>query len=255
MVQIQPFAAGNWKMNGLKRDLDEIESLCEHVQALGSNLRSHVMVCPPVTLIPLVVDRCASSGVMVGAQDCHTAKEGAHTGDVSAEMLHDAGAEAVIVGHSERRGDHGETDAMVKAKSEAAHRAGLIAIVCIGETEGQRRYGLTFNVLGRQLSASVPNGASAVNTIIAYEPVWAIGTGVTPSPEDVEKAHAFIRKHLIRMRGVSDGERMRLLYGGSVKPSNAGELLSVGHVDGALVGGASLKANDFCGILDAFVTK
>ena len=255
MVQIQPTVVGNWKMNGLKRDMGEIDRICEHVQELGSNLRSYVMVCPPVTLIPLIVDRCASSGVMIGAQDCHIETKGAHTGDLSAEMLRDAGAEAVIIGHSERRGDHGETNTLVRAKSEAAHKAGLIAIVCIGETEGQRRYGLTLSVLGRQLTASVPSGATAVNTIIAYEPVWAIGTGITPTPEDVETAHTFIRKHLTLVPGVRDGERMRLLYGGSVKPSNAHELLFVGHVDGALVGGASLKADDFCGIIDAFVAR
>jgi triosephosphate isomerase len=179
------------------------------------------------------------------------AASGAHTGDVSAEMLRDAGAVAVIVGHSERRGDHGETDRIVRAKAEAAHRAGLTAIVCVGETIGERRAGLTLAVVARQVAASLPDGAQAGKTVVAYEPVWAIGTGVTPTPADVAEVHAAIRAQLVERFGAT-GRGMRILYGGSVKPSNARELMSIQNVDGALVGGASLKAADFLGILDAY---
>lgn len=176
---------------------------------------------------------------------------GAHTGDVSAEMLQDAGATAVIVGHSERRADHAETDRMVRSKAAAAHRAGLAAIVCVGETAGERRAGLTLAIVGRQLAGSLPDGAKAANTVVAYEPVWAIGTGLTPTPADVAEVHAFIRQALLARYG-GEGTRMRILYGGSVKPENAKQLMAVANVNGALVGGASLKAKDFLGVVGAY---
>jgi triosephosphate isomerase len=187
---------------------------------------------------------------MLGAQDCHPDPSGAHTGDLSAEMLKDAGAKAIIVGHSERRTDHGETDALIASKAQAAHRAGVAAIICIGETERQRSEGATLNVVGAQLKGSLPGGSNATNTVIAYEPVWAIGTGLTPTPDDVAEVHGFIRTELKKRLG--EGEGVRILYGGSVKPANAPELLAVPEVNGALVGGASLKATDFYAILSAY---
>jgi triosephosphate isomerase len=193
----------------------------------------------------------AGTGIAVGAQDCHAKASGAHTGDVSAEMLADAGAAFIIVGHSERRADHGESDAVVKAKAEAAIRAGLVAIVCVGETEAQRRSGQTLDVVGAQLDGSIPAGLTGARLVVAYEPVWAIGTGLTPTPADVAEVHAFIRERLGKLLG-ADGAGVRILYGGSVKPSNAVELMGVANVDGALVGGASLKAVDFIGIAAAY---
>jgi triosephosphate isomerase len=187
------------------------------------------------------------SDVAVGGQDCHAETAGAFTGDISAEMIKDAGASAVIVGHSERRTLHKETDAEVRAKAQAAGRAGLTAIVCIGETRAERQAGQTLDILGRQLDRSLPDGLTAANVVIAYEPVWAIGTGLTPTPADVAEAHAFIRKRIVGRHGAA-GDAVRILYGGSVKPSNARELMAVANVDGALVGGASLKAEDFLGI-------
>jgi triosephosphate isomerase len=190
------------------------------------------------------------SKLAIGAQDCHPAASGAHTGDISAEMLADAGATAVIVGHSERRADHHETDEVVRQKALAARRAGLVAIVCVGETRAERDAGKALEVVGRQLDGSVPDGATAANLVVAYEPVWAIGTGLTPTPKDVEEVHAFIRKKLTeRLKG--EGAAVRILYGGSVKPGNAAELMAVPHVNGALVGGASLKAVDFLAIAAA----
>ena len=183
----------------------------------------------------------------LGAQDCHPKASGAHTGDISAEMLADAGASFVIVGHSERRADHGETDALVRQKAEAAWRAGLTAIVCIGETGQHRDAGQTLHICGGQLSGSLPDGATAANLVVAYEPVWAIGTGLTPTPEDIKQVHQFIRNNLIS-RFKDEGAKIRILYGGSVKPSNAAELMAVPNVNGALVGGASLKAADFLAI-------
>lgn len=249
-VPIKPLVAGNWKMNGLAASLAEIDSLRA---GLGEALPDavDVMVCPPFTLISAAAARVAGGGIAIGGQDCHTAEKGAHTGDVSAEMLADAGATAVIVGHSERRTDHGESDDIVRQKAEAAWRAGLVAIICVGETEAERKAGATLDVIGRQLAGSVPNGARAANTVIAYEPVWAIGTGLTPTAGDVAEAHAFMRTRLAG-RFAGEGAGMRLLYGGSVKPSNAGELMAVADVNGALVGGASLKAADFLGILAAY---
>jgi triosephosphate isomerase (TIM) len=208
------------------------------------------MICPPATLLAALAREAAGSRLQVGGQDCHARPSGAHTGDISAEMLEDAGAVAVIVGHSERRADHGERDADVKAKALAAHRAGLAAIVCIGETAGERRAGLTLTVVGRQLAASLPEPASAADTTIAYEPVWAIGTGLTATPADVAEVHDFLREALVQRFG-AEGRAMRILYGGSVKPDNARTLLAIGNVNGALVGGASLKADDFLAIIAA----
>jgi triosephosphate isomerase len=208
------------------------------------------MICPPATLLAALAREAAGSRLQVGGQDCHARPSGAHTGDISAQMLEDAGAVAVIVGHSERRADHGERDADVKAKALAAHRAGLAAIVCIGETAGERRAGLTLTVVGRQLAASLPEPASAADTTIAYEPVWAIGTGLTATPADVAEVHDFLREALVQRFG-AEGRAMRILYGGSVKPDNARTLLAIGNVNGALVGGASLKADDFLAIIAA----
>ena len=247
MNAIRPLVAGNWKMHGLSGSLAEIRSLLD-LLARGPR-QTDIMICPPATLLARAHEALSGSIVALGAQDCHPQPQGSHTGDISAEMLADAGATAVIVGHSERRIDHGETDAIVAAKAAAAHRAGLQAIICIGETAGQRRDGETLDIVRRRLDGSLPASAAHKNTIIAYEPVWAIGTGLMPTPHDVAAAHDFICRHLGSMSG---GERFRILYGGSLRPSNAGELLAVRNVDGALVGGASLKATDFYGILSAY---
>ncbi len=251
-ASIKPLVAGNWKMNGLRASLGEITAIAEAVgPALGANV--DVMICPPAPLVPLAVETGKGTPVAIGAQDCHAKVSGAHTGDVSAEMLADAGASAVIVGHSERRADHDESDETVRAKAEAAWRAGLVAIICLGESEGERKSGATLDVIAGQLAGSVPEGATAANTVVAYEPIWAIGTGLTPTAGDVAEVHAALRKDLSARFG-AQGEAMRLLYGGSVKPSNAGELMAVENVNGALVGGASLKAVDFVGILKAYET-
>lgn len=252
MALRQPLVAGNWKMNGFRASLDEARKL---VKALGAGVARpacRVMICSPSTLIAGLSQEAAGSGIEVGGQDCHAKASGAHTGDVSAEMLKDAGASAVILGHSERRADHGERDADVRVKAAAAHRAGLQAIVCVGETAGQRAAGLTLEVVGRQVAGSLPEGADATNTVIAYEPVWAIGTGLTPTVADVAEVHGFIRKSLAQRLGDQVAEAMLVLYGGSVKPSNAAELMAVTGVDGALVGGASLKADEFLGIIGAY---
>lgn len=245
---IKPIVAGNWKMNGLKQALGEAAAMRDGVAGFSA---ADVMICPPATLLAPLVETLQGSAVIVGAQDCHPAEKGAHTGDVSAEMIRDAGAGAVIVGHSERRADHGETSRAVRAKAEAAHRAGLVAIVCIGETAGERRAGLTLDVVARQLRDSLPEGCTAANTVIAYEPVWAIGTGLTPTPDDVAEVHASIRSKLA-VAFPSGGASMRILYGGSVKPENAATLMAVENVNGALVGGASLKAADFLGIIRSY---
>jgi triosephosphate isomerase len=241
--------AGNWKMNGTTATLAEVRLLVEMLT--GVTLGCDVLICPPATLLATIKERLGSSPLRLGGQDCHARASGAHTGDVSAEMIKDAGASAVIVGHSERRAEHCETDEQVRAKAGAAHRAGLAAILCIGETLEQRKGGETFAVLTRQLEGSLPKGADPANTIIAYEPVWAIGSGLTPSPPEVAEAHGHIRKELTRL-GVARAEEMRILYGGSVKPDNAPELLKARDVNGALVGGASLKAADFIGILKVY---
>jgi len=240
-----PLVAGNWKMNGFAASRAEFAKILSGSAELRG--KAELMVCPPATLIREFAISALGSAVIIGGQDCHAEPAGAHTGDISAEMLADAGAGAVIVGHSERRTEHHETDAMVRAKAQAAFRAGLEAIVCVGEQRSQREAGKTLDVVGTQLQGSLPDGPGAARLVIAYEPVWAIGSGLTPTPPDVAEIHAFIRKRLAeRFKGA--GGRIRILYGGSVKPSNAGELLTIADVNGALVGGASLKAADFLGI-------
>jgi triosephosphate isomerase len=245
----RPLVAGNWKMHGLLSALGEAQAVRDRLAE--SPFTCDVMICPPATLLHELARVARGSALRIGGQDCHAAASGAHTGDISAEMLVDAGATAVIVGHSERRTDHSETDAIVAAKAAAAHRAGLTAIVCLGETEAERRAGKTLDVVARQLAGSLPSAADAANTVIAYEPVWAIGTGLTPSAADVAEVHGLLRKLLADRMGDA-GHRVRILYGGSVKPANAAELMGVANVDGALVGGASLKAADFLGILAAY---
>jgi triosephosphate isomerase len=247
---VRPLVAGNWKMNGLGAALQEARRVRDRLGEAGFAAGVDAMLCPPATLVAALAHEAKGSRLLVGGQDCHSSVSGAHTGDISAEMLKDAGAAAVIVGHSERRSDHGERDADVKAKALAAHRAGLMAIVCIGETAGERRAGLTLEVVARQLAASLPQGAKATDTVVAYEPVWAIGTGLTPTVGDVAEVHGFLRRRLAERLG-AEGEAMRILYGGSVKPDNARALMAVGDVNGALVGGASLKANDFIAIIAA----
>jgi triosephosphate isomerase len=243
---IRPLIAGNWKMNGLKGSTAELEAMIAGAESVIA--KADLLVCPPATLIAAFADKArGSKGLAIGAQDCHPKASGANTGDISAEMLADAGATAIIVGHSERRADHCESDALVRQKAEAAWRAGLTAIVCIGETQAQRDAGQTLHICGSQLSGSLPEGAKAANFVVAYEPVWAIGTGLTPTTADVQQVHQFIRDSLMT-RFNEEGARIRILYGGSVKPSNAAELMAVPNVNGALVGGASLKAADFLAI-------
>jgi triosephosphate isomerase len=241
--------AGNWKMHGLRASVAQLEAI---LRANG-RVRSDVdlMICPPATLIAEFAAVARGSRVTIGGQDCHPEPSGAYTGDISAEMLADAGASAVIVGHSERRSYHRETDADVRRKALAAWRAGLVAIVCIGETQAQRAASQTLAVVERQLGGSVPDLAEPGNLVIAYEPVWAIGTGLTPTPTDIEDVHGMIRERLTA-RFAGSGGGIRVLYGGSVKPDNARELLAIRGVDGALVGGASLKADDFLAIAAAY---
>lgn len=238
-------------MNGLGSSLSELASLRARLETAPVP-ETDIMVCLPATLLSRAREALKDSTITLGAQDCNPLASGAHTGDISAEMLADAGATAVIVGHSERRHDHGESDALVHAKALAAYRAGLMAIICIGETEAQYRDGKTLDVLRGQLEGSVPEGARAANTVVAYEPVWAIGTGLTPTPPEVAQVHGLIRSVLGHLLGDSEAGAMRLLYGGSVKPSNAANLLFVPEVNGALVGGASLKAEDFYEILSVY---
>jgi len=238
-------------MNGLRAALGEVRRLTERLRSAGGSLECDVMLCPPATLLAAMASEARGSRLLVGGQDCHAKAAGPHTGDISAEMLKDAGATAVIVGHSERRADHGETDAAVRSKCAAAHRAGLTAIVCVGETAEERKTGRTLSVVRAQLAGSLPDDCRAETTVIAYEPVWAIGTGLTPTAADVGEVHAAIRGELVGRFG-GEGRGMRLLYGGSVKPGNAAELMGVGEVNGALVGGASLKAEDFLGIISAY---
>jgi triosephosphate isomerase len=247
MTTIRPLAAGNWKMNGLTVSLAEISAIAAAAGGIGG---ADLLICPPATLIAAAT-ALAGEKLAIGGQDCHANASGAHTGDISPEQLKDAGATYVIVGHSERRADHGESDETVRSKAEGALRAGLIAIVCVGETQLQREAGQTLAVVGSQLSGSLPQGASAQTLVIAYEPVWAIGTGLTPTPEDVAEVHAFIRHELIDLLP-GEGAKVRILYGGSVKPSNAAELMAVADVNGALVGGASLTAKDFLGIASVY---
>ncbi|MGE3832033.1 MAG: triose-phosphate isomerase [Parvibaculaceae bacterium] len=238
----RPLVAGNWKMNGTTASLKEVRLKAGMLKDV--RLKCDILICPPSTLIGRIREVLKGVRIRVGGQDCHWDASGAHTGDISAEMLKDAGCSAVIVGHSERRTNHDETDDIVRAKAAAAHRAGLTAIVCIGETLEQRKEGETLAVVERQLQGSLPEGANAENTVIAYEPVWAIGTGLTPTLAEIAEVHAFIRKQA--------PATIRILYGGSVKPANAAEILAIANVNGALVGGASLKAADFIGIIKAY---
>ena len=240
-------AAGNWKMNGLTADLAEIDALA----AMHPDPKSEVLICPPATLIAAMAARAAGGPVAVGAQSCHPAASGAHTGDLSASMLADAGASHVIVGHSERRADHGERNDDVRAQARAVLEAGLKVIVCVGETEAQRDASNTLEIISGQLAGSVPDLVTGENLIIAYEPVWAIGTGRTPTTDQIGEVHDFIRAKLVARFGEGVGHSVRLLYGGSVKPGNADEIFAVSNVDGALVGGASLKATDFGAIIAA----
>jgi triosephosphate isomerase len=237
-------AAGNWKMNGTLAALAEIDQLLAAQPSPGCD----VLICPPATLIQAMTARTQGK-IAVGGQDCHAKASGAHTGDIAAAQLKDVGASHVILGHSERRTDHAESDADVLAKSGAAHAAGLVTVICVGETEAQRDAGQTLAVITSQLAGSVPAGATAQNTVIAYEPVWAIGTGRTPTNDQIAEVHALMRD-LLAAR-FADGADMALLYGGSVKPGNAGEIFAIPHVNGALVGGASLKAADFGPIVAA----
>lgn len=243
---MKKLAAGNWKMNGTKASLTEVATLIAAHPAPACEM----LLCPPATLIAQMAEAARGSALMVGAQDCHARPQGAHTGDISVAMLKDVGASHVILGHSERRTDHGETDAQVRAKAEAVVDAGLIAIVCIGETEAERDAGKTLAVIGAQIDGSIPMGATAANLVVAYEPVWAIGTGRTPTLSEIAEVHSFLRGRLRGLIGEEAGG-VRILYGGSVKPSNATDIFAVPHVDGALVGGASLKAVDFGAIVEA----
>ena len=247
---VTPLVAGNWKMNGTRASLDQIKAMAEGVKGPLSE-KVEALICPPATLLYVATALCDDSPLLIGAQDCHEKASGAHTGDVSAEMIADCFGSHVIVGHSERRTDHKESDALVRAKAEIAHQNDLVAIVCIGETGDERKGGKTLDVLKTQLAGSVPDGAAADNTVIAYEPVWAIGTGLTPTAADVEEAHAFMRAELT-VRFAREGATMRILYGGSVKPGNAKELMGIANVDGALIGGASLKSDDFLAIYRAY---
>ena len=241
---MRKLVAGNWKMNGTRASLSQVDAIRTALDETDPT----VVICPPT---PLLIPACDNGGpIGIGAQDCHIGSAGAHTGDVSAHQIADTGATYVIVGHSERRTDHGETNDVVQAKAQAAHDAGLIAIVCIGETLNQREAGDTLNVLGQQMAGSIPTGATSHNTVIAYEPVWAIGTGLVPTREQIDEAHRFMRRELASAKG-QDAQHFSLLYGGSVKGSNADEIFSVADVDGALVGGASLSAHDFIPIIKA----
>jgi len=244
----RPLLAGNWKMNGLRGAIRELEGII--AGAAGTTDKLDVMICPPATLVAAFAQAAKGSAVGIGGQDCHAEPSGAFTGDIAAEMLADAGAVAVIVGHSERRTLHGETSEIVAAKAGAAQRAGIMPIVCVGETQAQRDQGATLAVIGDQVATSLGPDLDPARLVIAYEPVWAIGTGLTPTPADVAEVHGFIRDQLVKRFGAA-GEGVRILYGGSVKPSNAAELMAVANVDGALVGGASLKAADFLGIAAA----
>ncbi len=243
---MKKLAAGNWKMNGMAAALPEIAAL----NAAHPSPACEMLLCPPATLLAQMNWAAKGSALALGGQDCHQDASGAHTGDISAAMLKDAGATYVILGHSERRADHGESDALIRSKAEAALAAGLVPIVCIGETEAQRDAGTTLDVIGGQLDGSVPEGSTAATLVVAYEPVWAIGTGRTPTIAQIAEVHAFLRDRLTARIG-AEAAGVRLLYGGSVKPSNAAEIFAVPHVDGALVGGASLKAADFGAIVAA----
>jgi triosephosphate isomerase (TIM) len=247
----RPLIAGNWKMNGLADEsLLQIKDLAARASKI-SNPACDILICPPATLIRDLAKATVDTPIEIGGQDCHAMEKGAHTGDISVTMLKDSGAHYCIVGHSERRTDHGETNVDVKSKAEAVLRGGLIAIVCVGETLAEREGGTTLQVISDQVKNSLPSGATASNTVIAYEPVWAIGTGKTPTVLDIEAVHTHIRQDLTGL--MNDSNRVRILYGGSVKGSNAAELMAVKNVDGALVGGASLTADDFWPIVNVCI--
>ena len=240
-------AAGNWKMHGLVDNLAEIDALSAAHKDPGCD----ILICPPATLISRAADRAKGSAIAIGGQDNHENDKGAHTGDTAASMLADAGASHVILGHSERRADHDEHSDQVRAKARAAWDAGLVAVICVGETLEEREAANTLDIVGGQLAGSIPDLATGQNLVVAYEPVWAIGTGLVPSTDQIGEVHSFIRARLERRFGEGVGRSVRILYGGSVKASNAAEIFDVAHVDGALVGGASLKAADFSGIITA----
>ena len=240
-------AAGNWKMNGSVAALAELEAIA----ANHADAQVDILICPPATLLRQAAEAVAGTSVTVGAQDCHYETSGAHTGDISAAMIAETGATAVILGHSERREDHNETSPLVRNKARAAHAAGLTAIICLGESEAQRLAANTLDIIAGQLATSVPDTATGANTVIAYEPIWAIGTGNVPTTEQIDEVHDFIRTRLIHRFGEAEGRAIPLLYGGSVKPGNAAEIFATDNVDGALVGGASLKAEDFSPIIKA----
>ena len=240
--------AGNWKMNGLLADgVDLAKGIAQEVKSMGKP-ECEFLVCPPFTLLTSVKKVLRGSKVALGAQDAHFAEKGAHTGDISPLMLKEIGCQYVILGHSERRADHGESSELVNKKAVAVNAAGLKTVICIGETLEQRDAGKTIEVCTKQIQGSVPETATSANTVIAYEPVWAIGTGKTPTAQDVEEVHAAVRKALAKKLGKGNAGKMLILYGGSVKPSNAKEFLSLPDVDGALIGGASLKVSDFISI-------
>jgi triosephosphate isomerase (TIM) len=243
-MERRPLVAGNWKMNGLTASVTELEKIIAAAPAAAD-----IMICPPATLIASFAAAARGTRVAIGGQDCHAAASGAYTGDISAEMLRDAGAQAVIVGHSERRQHHCETDAAVHAKVLAARRAGLLPIICVGESRAERDAGKATAVVASQVSGSIPDGVG--DFVVAYEPVWAIGTGLTPTVADIAEMHGFVRARLAA-RFDKEAERVRLLYGGSVKPANAKELLGIANVDGALVGGASLLASEFLAIAGVY---
>ncbi|WP_082530962.1 triose-phosphate isomerase [Devosia sp. Root436] len=246
---ITPLIAGNWKMNGLRASLDELTALAG-MMTTGDAPRAMVVICPPATILAAVARQGATSGILAGGQDCHPAASGAHTGDIAAGMLADAGAQYVIVGHSERRASYGETDDLVRAKAEAAIGAGLKPIICVGETEAERDGGQADAVVARQLAGSIPDAGGQHDVIVAYEPVWAIGTGRTPGNDDIAQMHNSIRRQLVDRFG-DKGQAIHILYGGSLKPQNAREILAIDNVNGGLVGGASLLAKDFATIISA----
>jgi triosephosphate isomerase len=248
-TEITPLIAGNWKMNGTGASLGEVRRLAELLTA-GSRPRCTIVICPPATLLSELSAIAMPAGIVTGGQDCQVAVSGAHTGDISAAMLADAGAAIVIVGHSERRTNHGETDELVRAKAVAARAAGLLPIICVGETEAERKAGQAEAVVAGQLAKSVPEDIGGQGVVIAYEPVWAIGTGLTPTSDDIAQMHGTIRKLLTERFGAA-GAATRILYGGSMKPSNAREILRIADVNGGLIGGASLLANDFHAIISA----
>ncbi|SPJ23930.1 triose-phosphate isomerase [Palleronia abyssalis] len=251
MAERQKLAAGNWKMNGTSAELAEVAALAE----THANAGCEILLCPPATLVERLAQKADGTAIAVGGQDCHWEESGAHTGDVSAGMLKDAGASFVILGHSERRADHGETDEVVRNKTKAAWAAGLTAIVCVGETLSEREASNTIDIIKGQLAGSLPTQATGLNLVVAYEPVWAIGTGKVPTTDQISEVHGVIRAQLEKRFGPGVGRSVRLLYGGSVKPGNAAEIFAVENVDGALVGGASLKAADFGGIIEALASS